>query len=117
MARYQNQISSPKSQAELESIVSQFMEAEGFKPAAFKGENVWKKGSGILVAPQYLKTTIADGKVNLEAFVQFAILPGVFVGEYGIDGLFLAVPKKLLKNRVQKLEAALTNTGGASGSF
>lgn len=107
MSRYTNQIKSNRSQAELESIVEKFMQAEGFKSAPYKGENVWKKGSGILVAPQYLKTTITAGNVELEAFIKFALLPGVFVGEFGIDGFFLVIPKKLLKKRVMALEESL----------
>lgn len=69
-----------------------------------KDENVWKKGKGVLTGPQYIKLTpLNDGTYILEAWVKFAILPGVYVGEMGITGFFGAIPKSFLKARVEMI--------------
>jgi hypothetical protein len=48
---------------------------------------------------------VRSGKLYLEAWLKFPILPGVYVGEFGIDGLFGVIPKRQLKVRVEAIEA------------
>lgn len=43
----------------------------------------------------------------LEAWIKFAILPGVYVGEMGTKGFVGALPKQLLKERVDKTLMAM----------
>lgn len=62
-----------------------------------------EKGVGLLTAPQFLKLSVNnDGSYVLEAWIKFAILPGVYVGEMGTKGFVGALPKQLLKERVDK---------------
>ncbi|HEQ71015.1 MAG TPA: hypothetical protein ENN69_00870 [Spirochaetia bacterium] len=103
MARYINEIATKKSAEELNKLIADFMQREGFKNVQFNGETVWKKGMGIMTGPQFIKTTTGDGKLKLEAWIKFALLPGVYVGEMGLNGFFGFALKKVLKGRVQRL--------------
>ncbi|MCL1832151.1 MAG: hypothetical protein FWG45_04470 [Oscillospiraceae bacterium] len=110
MARYVNDFPTNKADEQLMAIASQCLNDMGYKPHNYKGEaGVFKKGDGWLTAPMFIKLSSMSGAVHVEAFTKFAILPGVFMGEYGTDGAFLIVPKRLLKGNVEKLEYALKN--------
>ena len=108
MARYLNTLEVKKPAAEVNKLIQDFMNVEGFKLTNYQNETVWKKGVGLLTAPQFMKTTVTDGKVEIQAWIKFALLPGVFVGEMGITGFFGFAIKAVLKGRVQKLQTLLT---------
>ena len=84
--------------------IGKYMTSEGFRLVPYKGQTVWSKGYGVLTGPQYLALSYYPNEIILEAFIKFALLPGVFVGEYGIKGFFGAIPKQLLKTRVDAVE-------------
>lgn len=69
-----------------------------------KGEDVWEKGVGLLLGPQFIKVAPEDGHLHLEAWVKGVLLPGLYVGEMGTEGLMGAFPKRQLKQRVTELE-------------
>ncbi len=103
MGRYVQYFTTPFTQQQVAEGFSHFMTSEGFTLTNVKGEQVWKKGMGLLTAPQYLKLSDLGGTYVLEAWIKFALLPGVYVGEMGINGAFGAIPKKLLKDRVNSV--------------
>lgn len=108
LARYTNRI--PMQNVDFNYVTSQianYMAQEGFSIIDYKGQRVWKKGSGLATAPQYLSITCTPQEVIVEAFIRFALLPGVYVGEMGITGFFGAVPKSLLSSRVRSVEEYL----------
>ncbi len=107
MARYQNSFVSSKSPEEIQQVLTKFCEMEGFKFVTYKGEQVYKKGSGIMTAPQFVKVSVNGNQIFLEAWLKSALLPGVYVGEMGLDGFAAAVPKSMLKTRVERLLASL----------
>jgi hypothetical protein len=109
MARYVNDISTSKSETEQQEIIESFMKKEGFLKHRYKGEDVWKKGVGLLMAPQFIKTETGSGNVHIEAWIKYALLPGVYVGEMGTSGFFAIIPKGVLKKRVISLETALSS--------
>lgn len=104
MARYQNTMQTPGQSDFYAPTINQYMLSEGFTLTDYKGAMVWKKGMGLLTAPQYFSIQYKDNLIYLEAFIRFAILPGVFVGEMGTKGFFGAIPKGLLKQRVSTVE-------------
>ena len=77
------------------SEIGRYMTSEGFSLVPYKGQTVWSKGYGFFTGPQYLTMSYYSNMIVLEAFIKMALLPGVFVGEYGLDGFFGAVPKQL----------------------
>lgn len=89
-------------------IAEDYLNKEGFKPVLYKGEWVWKKGQGILTAPQYIKLTYGGGVVHIEAFLRNAILPGVYVGEMGLDGAWGFLVKDMLRGKVNELVRLLS---------
>ena len=84
--------------------IGMFMTSEGFSIANYQGKQVWKKGMGILTGPQYLMITFTPQAIVVEAFIKFALLPGVYFGEMGIDGFMGALPKANLAKRVRAVE-------------
>ena len=107
MSRYVNDITTSKGADEVQRTVSEFLTLEGFQRAGYGPEEVWRKGSGVMMGPQFIKVAPVNGHIHLEAWVKYAILPWVTVGEMGTEGLMNAAPKRKLKARVEKLEQLL----------
>lgn len=109
MARYVKELPVSKSPEQVQDIVTKFFDQEGFKQVTDKGEQVWKKGMGILTGPQYVSVKVLPGTVKVEAWIKFALLPGVYIGETGLDGFVGAIPKSLLRGKVSRLEQLLSS--------
>ena len=109
MARFVYQFPTTKTPDQAYALINQYMAAEGFSTAMYNGEPIWKKGVGFLAAPQYIRVfPTTNGTVNIEAFIKYAILPGVYVGEMGLDGFFGFAIKKVLRDRVNVLIQVLS---------
>jgi len=116
MARYQNALQTPNPAESYAYGISQYMAKEGFNIIDYKGYKVWKKGVGVLVAPQFFSIQYSENTIFLEAFIRYPILPGVYVGEMGITGAFAAIPKKMLRDRVHAVERFIMEQWHASGA-
>lgn len=88
-------------------VVNDFFQKEGFSLKEFKGETVWKKGSGWLTAPQFIKIEYRQGVVHLESWIKYSILPGVYAGEMDLSGGYAAVLKNSLRKKIDQLMALL----------
>jgi hypothetical protein len=108
MARSTFDITTKKTAQEIEAVVASFMEKEGFKKMVVRSEPIWKKGIGMLAAPQFMKTEAKDGQLHLEAWIKQAILPGWYVGEMAITGFYGFAIKAAIRKRVEKLTALVT---------
>ena len=104
MARYVNRLHTPVDPRSFSNVISDFMTAEGFALIDYKGVQTWKKGSGWVAAPQYMSISYGPDYVHIEAFIRYAVLPGVYVGEMGIEGFFGWAVKEMLKTRIRKVE-------------
>jgi len=108
MGRYVNRIQISNVDLNyLSGEVSKYMVSEGFSPYTYKGINLWKKGVGLLTAPQFLQIMYYPDCVQIEAFIKYPLFPGVYLGEMGIKGFFAAMPKSLLATRVRTVESYL----------
>ncbi len=103
MSRFIAEFACNKPDDMIKFISEDFFLKEGFEVANVKGEIVWKKGVGMMTAPQFVKLIYGGGKVHIEAWLKYAILPGVYAGEMGLDGFMGALPKANLKKRVDTL--------------
>ncbi len=84
------------------------MAKEGFTLRTYTdGQKVWQKGNGFVTAPQFILVLLAPGKVRVEAWCKFAVLPGVYGDEMNLEGVMGFAVKKLLKTRVTELERCL----------
>ncbi|MBW2703941.1 MAG: hypothetical protein JRF33_24235 [Deltaproteobacteria bacterium] len=105
MSRYTNDIAITGSVDEAMEKATEYLTAEGFKLK--EGGTAWKKGMGLMLGPQFLQVDRREDGLHLEAWIKFAILPGWYVGEMGLDGVFAIIPKRKLKKRVEALEELL----------
>ena len=108
MSRYMSDIRTAKDAREVERTVSEYLGHEGF---ARTHEGVWQKGHGLLVAPQFVRVTPDEGRVHVEAWLKFALLPGVYVGEMGTKGILGAAMKRRMRTRISQLEHLLQEPG------
>lgn len=108
MSRYASDIAVAASPEEIERTVSPFLASEGFERMLYNGEEVWKKGHGLITAPQFIKVAPFDGHLRIEAWIKFALLPGVYFGESDMTGFMGGPVKRALAQRVNALEQALT---------
>lgn len=107
MSRYVNDLTTKKKGNDVIRTVTDYMAKEGFRKISQNGEEVWKKGFGLLLGPQFLKIEPLDKKIHIEGWIKFAILPGVYVGEMGTEGFIGVIPKRKLKTRVEQIEKML----------
>lgn len=90
--------------ADVNFIINDYLTKEGFRIVDYKGEKVWKKGSGWLTAPQYMGFKFLNGStIHIEAWIRFALLPGVYLGDLALKGFFGFALKKYLLGRVNHL--------------
>ena len=111
MARYQNEIKVSVDPTTLYQPISEYLIKEGFAQHNYGGVNAWKKGVGMLTAPQFFIFSNTEDSILIEAFIKNAILPGVYVGEMGLSGFYGAVPKQLLRTRVEAIENYIRSLG------
>ena len=111
MARYVNELAFTGSAESLFGEIHQRLTAAGYDYTTYAGEQVFKKGKGILTAPQFLKVSFAPDRVRLEAWIKFAILPGVYMGEMDLKGFVGIAVKKPLQAVVTQVETLCVNAG------
>ena len=90
-----------------------YLMSEGYEYIQYNNENVFKKGKGLMMGPTFIKVSFQDNVVCLEAWLKFAILPGVYAGESGLGGLVGAAVKGPLKNRVAYIESMIQQYAGS----
>ena len=103
MSRSIEEVATNKTLPEIGELVENFMRRAGFIRTVFRGENVWRKGSGVMSGPQFMKVEPAEGRVHIEAWVTHAIAPGFFVGEQDLRWPFPLITKNLLRTRLREL--------------
>jgi hypothetical protein len=119
MSRHVSVIRTGRAQQEDQAIITQYLEGEGFKHIEERGEMVWRKGTGALADPQFIKAEAAgDGTVRVEAWTAgISLLPGIYGGELDpMQGVYGAAIKAALKPRVLELERRLGGTAAAAAA-
>lgn len=82
-----------------------FLTGSGFKQTTIPtGELVWKKGTGMMTAMQFLKLDYAPNEITLSAWIQAGVgsLTG---GEMPLTGVVGALPKRQLLGVIERLKA------------
>lgn len=86
----------------IKTILSQ----EGYKEINRNNELVWKKGTGLLTAMQYIKVEYGNDCVNISGWIQSGI--GNIGGkEMDLNGVFGAMPKKSVLKVISKIQNAV----------
>jgi len=107
MSRYCHDFPTNKDSKQIGKITDTYLISEGFRYTSYNGEQVWQKGDGIMVAPQFIKVMTMPGFARVEAWIKFSVFPGVFVNEMDLEGAVGIAVKKFLKDRVRTLEYRL----------
>ena len=108
MSRFKTQIQLNKPDSFVNYIMQDFFNKELFTFTQDGGEGVWQHGQGLLTGRQFIKCSYQNGTLTIEAWLKFALLPGVYLGELGLDGAIGAIPKSALKSKVNNLIRLLT---------
>ena len=82
------------------------MQANGFKEVSYIGETVWKKGTGLLTAMQYIKIEFTDTTLVVSGWVQAGV-GSVGGNEMAHNGIVAAVPKKSVMKGIEQIKASL----------
>ena len=91
----------------LQEMLAGIFTAHGFSLQQYKGQTVWKKGTGWLTAPRIFRVTAADSVVSIEGWVPYALLPGVYIGESGLDSGFGIAVKIPMRNLLKEIIALI----------
>jgi len=106
MARYTNVVDTTLDEQQVNQLAFDMLSKKGFKQKVRDNEQVWQKG-GALVAPQFIKVTAQAGKVIVEGWLKFSILPGIYYGEMDLTGAMGFAIKDALRKTIANLEGAL----------
>lgn len=109
MSRYVKDLSTTMSRDAAWSVISAYLQSEGFEYRDERGEQVWRKGTGALVVPQFISAVPAEGSVRIEAWTSaWSLLSGVYSGEMDpMSGAWGMAVKAMLKTRVIEPERRL----------
>lgn len=80
----------------IQFVSNDFFKKEGFQLINYKGEQLWKRGTGMVTAANYIKLQYGNGVIHIEAFIKS-------FGEQNLEGFYGAIPKSQLKSRVDTL--------------
>ena len=95
------------------AAIHQYMLSSGYEYRNYEGEMVFKKGKGWFMAPTFVKVTYGPDRVRLEAWIKYAILPGVYAGELGREGFVGCAAKGPLKKAFDWIAWRLGNPATA----
>ena len=112
MARYINEFSAVNDMNGLYASIGQYLRSEGYEYVTFQNEQVFKKGKGFVSGPTFIKIFQNDNNIRIEAWLKFAVLPGVYSGEMDLSGFMGFAMKDVLRKRVQQVESIIIQYGG-----
>lgn len=107
MARYMQDYMILEAPEKTWPIIQQYFAGKGFTCKEYHGEMVFQKGNGWLLAPTFAKVSYYTDRVRVEAWISGAILPYVFVGEYGIEGFYGCAAKGKMKEAALMFDQVL----------
>ena len=91
---------------EAQEKISSILSKKKFKMTTIKtGENVWKKGTGLMTAMQFVKVDFGQNECVLSAWIQVG-LGSVGGGEMDLTGVVGALPKKQLMKVLEEIKQA-----------
>ena len=91
--------------------LNNYLVSEGYEYIQYDGENVFKKGTGMLSNPTYFKFDFQGNTIRFETWMKYALFPGVYVGELATTGFVGSAVKGVWKKRIAKVEAIILQFG------
>ena len=112
MSRYESVFQITQPQQALFPQIRRYLELEGYDYTNYKGEDLFKKGVGIVSAPSFVSVSFPGNMIRIQAFIKFAYLPGVYGDDMDLEGFTGVAVKKPLKRRVERIEQMVASSGG-----
>lgn len=117
MARYIKDFQVNADPQTLHATINQYLQREGYEYIQYDGENVFKKGNGVLNGPTFFKFSYSGNMVRMETWMKYAFFPGVYVGELGITGSVGGAVKGPWKKRIADLEKMFSNMAAQTAYY
>lgn len=112
MPRYESNFVISQPPAAVFNMIRGYLATEGYEYTVYQDEQLFKKGVGVVAAPSFIAVTFPGNTVKIQAFIKFAVLPGVYAGEMNLEGFTGIAVKQPLKARVEYIERMILSTGG-----
>lgn len=109
MARYIKDFQINTAAQKVHFTINQYLRKEGYEYINYDGENVFKKGKGIISNPTFFKFSYSNNMVRMETWMKYAFFPGVYIGELGLDGFVGCAVKGPWKSKIKNIENILAN--------
>lgn len=84
--------------------IKAYLFSEGYKYEFFQNEAVFKKGNGIITAPTFFKVTYEADILRVEAWIKYALFPGVYGADMDLEGFYGFALKDVVKKRAMHIE-------------
>lgn len=89
-----------------ETKITNTLKLRGYKLIDYRGEAVWKKGTGMMTAMQYIKYGFDGNAANLSGWIQAGV--GRLGGpEMALSGTVAIIPKKAVLKVLEELQLSL----------
>ena len=111
MGRYTNIFSFNGDPRPLMDTIGKFLISEGYTYKVKNNEGFFQKGNGILTGPTFIKIQPSQGQMMVQAWMKYALLPGVYFGEIDLASPIGYAVKGPLKNRVSYIENLIMQAG------
>ncbi|MBR5409311.1 MAG: hypothetical protein IK104_01450 [Clostridia bacterium] len=112
MARYESQYQISLPRETVFAQINEYLRREGYEYTSYQNEILFKKGHGVVAAPSFVSVTFPGNTVKLQAFIKFAVVPGVYAGEMNLEGVTGFAVKDPLKARIRHIEENIILPGG-----
>ncbi len=109
MPRYMRDFPMIGTPDQMYGMVRDYLFSEGYVETNVKGENVLKKGDGWVSGPTCFKISFYGNFMRMESWMLYAVLPGVYGGEIGVDGFVGSATKGPWKKRIAHIEQMLAS--------
>ena len=82
------------------------LEGRGFRRTDYRGEPIWKKGTGMMTAMQYVRVRVRGNLLGVSAWVMVGVGSADFC-EMPLTGVVAVIPKKSLEDSLNAARAAI----------
>lgn len=105
MSRTIVSINHNRSEEEVKQIVESYLMQNDFSKLLYNNiEEVWKKGTGMMTAMQYIKPEYNGNTLKLSAWIQQGVGNVIGGKEKDLSGITGTIPKKALKKIIEQIK-------------
>lgn len=95
-----------KDQEQLDKLIRNILIGDDYKEIDYNREVVWKKGTGLMTAMHYIKIEFTGDDLTISGWIQVGV-GSVGGKESSLDGFAAKLPKKSVKNTMEKIKMAV----------